>query len=204
MLQDPALVTSETYKLKAPTFENGKLEEFPYMMNNFKTATDRTGTTSATRKIHFLRTMVHREYLIEFDDLVGQAGSTTNGHINPTKEGLIGYFPPIKSLTKQKREMRRAMKKPWDILFKRFAARLTELNKNLPLLPGSSATKNINPEELNKIILQAVPKSRGKQAYLQGWDFEESPYKDTCDMIECTEIAESIYEGGSPSQNNQQ
>ena len=73
--------------------------------------------------------------------------------------------------------MRRAMRKPWDLPFKRFAARLTELNNYLPLLPWYSATKKVPPEEINEIILHAVPNVWEKQAYLQGRIFEMKIYK---------------------------
>ena len=63
MRRDPALATSEIYKRKVATFENGKLEEFLWIRKDFKTATDGTGTKSATGKIHFLRTKLHGEYL---------------------------------------------------------------------------------------------------------------------------------------------
>ena len=38
------------------------------------------------------------------------------------------------------------MRKPRDLQFKRFAARLTELNNYFPLLLGSSAAKKMDPE----------------------------------------------------------
>ena len=67
--------------------------------------------------------------------------------------------------------MRHAMRKPLKILFKHFCARHKELNNYLPLFPGSSASKKMPPEELNEILLHAVPNSWAKQASLQVWDF---------------------------------
>ena len=52
MRQYPASAIYDTYELKVQMFENGKPEEFLQMMKDFKTATDRRGTTSATRKIN--------------------------------------------------------------------------------------------------------------------------------------------------------
>ena len=127
-------------------------------MKDFKTATDGTGTTSATGKIQFLYTMLGGEALREFDVLEIQVGSTTNGHLKSIKESLIGYFFPINGINKQKRAMRREMRKPQDILFKIFAAQLTELNNNPPLFPISSAANKMGPEELKNILLCAVPK----------------------------------------------
>ena len=61
-------------------------------MKKFKTATDGTVTTSATRKIQLLCTMLLGEAPREFDDLVNQVGSTTSRHIKFIKEVLLGYF----------------------------------------------------------------------------------------------------------------
>ena len=80
MRQDPSSATSKTYELKFPMFENGKPEEFLQMMKDFKIVTDRTGTTSATKNIHFLRTMLREEALREFYVLSVQVGITTNRH----------------------------------------------------------------------------------------------------------------------------
>ena len=128
-------------------------------------------------------------------------GNTTNGHLKLIKEGLLSYLPPLNALKKQKSAMRRAMRKPRDLLFKIFAARLIELNNYLPISPGSSAAKNMDSEELNKILLHVVPYLWAKQSYIQVWDFEGRSYKETCKMFERMETAETIYEGGSPSKN---
>ena len=64
MRQDPESSTSETYKIKFPTFENGKPEELLQTMKELKTATEGTGNTSATIKTHCLYTMLHGEALI--------------------------------------------------------------------------------------------------------------------------------------------
>ena len=53
-------------------------------------------------------------------------------------------------------------------------------------------------EELNEIIIHAVPNRWAKQSYLQGWDFELNTYRETCAIFECMEVAEHVYEGGTP------
>ena len=95
--------------------------------------------------------------------------------------------------------MGHAMRKPQDIQLKRSSAQLTELNNYLPRFPGSRNSKKMGLEELNEILLQSVPSSWARQAYIWGWDFKGRTYKDTCDMFERMEIAEAIYEGGAPS-----
>ena len=114
-------------------------------MMGFKTATDRTGTTSATINIQFLRTILRGEALREFNAITNQVDNTTNGHLKLIKESSLSYFIPLNAPNKQKLAMIRTMRKPWDLLFKRFAAQLTELNNYLQIFPGSSAAKKMDP-----------------------------------------------------------
>ena len=94
-------------------------------MKNFKRYFERTGTTKAAEKISYIRTLVCGEALQEFDELASQNAGTDNSHLKFIQEGSLGYFPLINTLYKKKRVIRRAMRKPQDIPFKRFAARLT-------------------------------------------------------------------------------
>ena len=89
MRQDLASATSNTYELKVQTLENGKPEEFLKMMKEFKTTTDRTGTTPATSKFQFIRAMLRGDYLREFDVIASQVVITTNWHLKLIKEVLL-------------------------------------------------------------------------------------------------------------------
>ena len=59
-------------------------------------------------------------------------------------------------------------------------------------------------EELNDILIYAVPNTWAKHAYLQGWNFEGRTYKDTYEMFEHIKIVEQVYEGGNTSKNTNQ
>ena len=48
--------------------------------------------------------------------------------------------------------------------------------------------------ELNENLLNSMPNSWIKQAYVQGFDSESITFKNDVDMFECMEIAEPIYE----------
>ena len=47
-------------------------------------------------------------------------------------------------------------------------------------------------EELNEILLHAVPIELANKSYLQGWYFELKTYRETCAMFERTEVAEQV------------
>ena len=79
--------------------------------------------------------------------------------------------------------MHRATCKPQILSFKNFAAQITELNHYPPLFYGLIKSKEMDSEELNKILLSILCNDWAKQYYLQGWDFEGKTYKETCDMF---------------------
>ena len=114
---------SEMYELKIATFEIGQPEEFLALIKNFKTAIDGTGTMLAAVRMNYLLNLLRGEELLYFDKLASQNTGTNNAHLKFIQEGLLGFF--INALSKQKRVMRRAMRKPHEILFKCFADRLT-------------------------------------------------------------------------------
>ena len=91
------------------------------------------------------------------------------------------------------------MRKPRDIIFKIFTARLTEINNFLPIFPVLDATKNIPPKEINEILIYALPNSWSKQAYLQGWDFKMKTFRETCAIFDLMEISEQVYKGQTHS-----
>ena len=91
------------------------------------------------------------------------------------------------------------MRKPRSMTFKCFAERLKEMNNFLPLFPGLDASKKMEMEELNNILLHAVPNGWSKQSYLQGWGLELKTCRETCAMFKRMEATSQVYEGGAPS-----
>ena len=150
------------------TFDDGQPEKSLTLLRNFKTAVDGTGMTTPTGRINYLRTMLRGKILGGFDKLSLQ-GNTTNNHLNHIVEGLLDEFFPLHALSKQKRAMRRAMRKPRSMPFKLFYVQLTSINYFIPLFPGSDASKKMPPEELNEILLHAVSSGWSKQSYIQVW-----------------------------------
>ena len=100
--------------------------------------------------------MLRGNTLREFEELQAQYGCETNNNFKLIQEGVLEYFFPINALSKQKRAMRHAIRKPQNTTFKRFAESLTEMNNFLMLFTGLDDSKKMEMEELNKILLHAV------------------------------------------------
>ena len=56
-------------------------------------------------------------------------------------------------------------------------------------------------EDLNEILLHAVPNGWEKKFYIHGWDFDTKSYKAMCQLFERIEVAEKIYKSGNTSKN---
>ena len=107
--------------------------------------------------------MLRGEALREFDKLANHNAGTNNTHLKFIQETLLKYFPLMNALFKQKRAMQKAMRKPQDLPFKPLTACFTQLNNYPPLFLESKSNKRIPPDNLNNILLHAVPNSWGKQ-----------------------------------------
>ena len=98
-------------------------------------------------------------------------------------------------ISKQKRTMRRCMKKPRSLKVRRYSAHLIHLNDYLASLTGATMTDKIGVTELNDILLKSMPNRWSKQAYVQVFDCESISFIKAVNMFELMEISESIYEG---------
>ena len=95
------------------------------LLKNLNTAVDGTGTVTVAGKINYLCKILCGETLQEFKKLTSYNSGVKNARLKHIQEGLLGYFFPINSLSKKKRVMRRAIRKPWNLPFRRFSAQLT-------------------------------------------------------------------------------
>ena len=73
---------------------------------------------------------------------------------------------------------------------------LINLNECFASFLGATLYDKIDVNELYDIILNSIPNSWSKQAYVQGFYCESILLKNAVKMFERMEIAESIYKGG--------
>ena len=72
-------------------------------------------------------------------------------------------------------------------------ARLIELNEYLALFHGAALSDKFGVTDLNKSLLNSMPNSWSKQAYVQG--FDRDFFFKAVNIFEKMEISGSIYEG---------
>ena len=99
-------------------------------------------------------------------------------------KGLSWYFPPVNSLSKQKRAMRRCTKNPRSLNVRRYSTRLIDLNGYLASYTGATMSEKRCVTELNENLLNSISNSWSKQEYVQGFDCEKISLKKDVNMFE--------------------
>ena len=79
--------------------------------------------------------------------------------------------------------MRRGMRKPRGWKLRRYTAIFIELNGYLYSFPREKLTDKIAVMELNETLLNSMPNSWSKQAYVQGFDCEFITFKKAVNMF---------------------
>ena len=91
--------------------------------------------------------------------------------------------------------MCRGMRNPRRSKVRRYASLLIDINDNLSVAPGTTLSGKIGVTEINEILLNSMPNSWIKPAYVQVFDCKSIILKKLVNMFEHMEIVEYIYEG---------
>ena len=102
--------TLDLYGFKMSLFDNDEPEEFLLFVRNFNMTLAASGTLEAGAKYQYLCNLVRGEALRQFDSLSADVDFSETLNVDYIITGLAQYFPPVNSLSKQKRAMRRGIK----------------------------------------------------------------------------------------------
>ena len=108
--RDPTSSMSDLYEFKMSLFDHGKPEEFLLFICNFNMTRTATGNMYMDAKIQYLLTLFHGEAFCQFVLLSAEVENTETLNVDFYINNLASYFPPMNSLSKKKRAMRRGMK----------------------------------------------------------------------------------------------
>jgi hypothetical protein len=128
--------------------------------------------------------------------------------IEPALRLTIKMVCPYKALEKQKRYMRRKMRKPADMKTRIFVNHLHRINfDELPQLPPFGAEQELSNDELLDIILFGIPKSWVKEMDRQDFDpYEREDIQRVvqfCERMESSEDTDDhTQKSGSTSKNS--
>ena len=135
--------TLNLYECNMYLFDHDKPEEFLLFILNFNMTIAATWMLDMDMKIQYLCTIVQGKLLHQFDLLTNDVENTETLNVDYYIKSLALYFPPVNSLSKQKRAMRRRTNISRSLKVRRYTVRLIDLNEYLASLAEATlADKN--------------------------------------------------------------
>ena len=199
---DPASSKSETYNFSVRTFKQGTVEELLNWYRDYNKVLIGMNITAAKNKLNMARNLLAGEALRVFNNKAeGINDPVTEDDVETILQELFKHFFPQKALARQKRYMRRNLRKPRSMKIREFVERITEMNEHLMHFPPANKTNKLPPDEILEIVEFAAPNNWQRELHVQGLDFlsEHHTLHDLVEFFERLETAEEIYDGASPN-----
>ena len=188
---DPA---STTYTIYVQLFSTGTCEDWIRWLVNFRRACIGQNATTGPARFASARRLLEGGALTAFENAALNEATETVLSLDAVFKKVTEHVFPPKSLQKQKRFMRRFLRKPQDIKIKNYVERVVELNELLTEFPDPSATlaaAKLPDDELLDLLEFGVPRDWQDQMLLHGFDPVDSTpeqFVHFCERIEATEV----------------
>jgi hypothetical protein len=184
---------SPTHEIQVPYFKQGTCEEFLEFQEKVNAVIVGQNMTTAAARFAFMRTILQGDAHAYFNQVAQEEAEQTLESYDNCMESLTTHIFPQRALRKQKRYMRRHMRKPYDMPMRIYRNRVVELNNYLASFPGSfNAEQKLEEEEIIDILEFGIPKTWQDQMVLQGFDPTEDgrtsqDLVEFCERLEATE-----------------
>ena len=167
---DPADANSQDYELTIAYFNNGTPKQWLKFLRDLKKALVGMNVTTGPNKYGMARRLLEGEALAHFNNAATANGNETNANFTLCLQAVTKQVFPQQALLKQKRAIRRYMRKPVDVTIRQHVARIVELVNLLPQFPPFGNNQTMEDDEIVEILEFGVPNSWKKQMLLQGFD----------------------------------
>ena len=160
LLSNPGKKDSSTYKVKTYAFDEGPPEEWLEHIKTFKKIIKGQHIQTAESQFDMLKRLLKGKALSDFDRFFRELSETAKKAVENVEKVLRQMTTeifPERALQKQRRAMRRYVRKPKDMRTLAFYARLVELNEFLVDFPTGSDKSRLSEEEMIEILEFALP-----------------------------------------------
>ena len=198
LLSNPGKKDSSTYEVKTYAFDEGPPEEWLEHTKTFKKIIKGQHILNAESQFDMLKRLLKGKALADFDRFFGELSETEKKAVDNVERVLRSMTEelfPERSLQKQRRAMRRYVKKPREMRTSAFYARLLELNEYLPLFPSGDDDSKMSDDELIEILEFALPNTWRMHMTLSRFICSEQSIKSI--LNHCKEIEGLEAEHGS-------
>ena len=196
--------TAATYKMKVQRFCEGNVEEWIrarraiteiWTQNSVTAPTDRHSNVCAILRGGSLT--VYEEHVEEAKNPTDDEGVVTTVALSREMvlEGLDAVAEtvfPHRALQTQKQWMRRGMRKPRELSFRKTASAVGRLNNALPIFPGGSLSSKFSDTEVVELLEWSIPQTWRSKFDLAGYvptSFDKKRLISECEAMERSEPA---------------
>ncbi len=203
---------SPTYKMYVRRFCEGTVQEWITTRKALEEIWTQNAITSATDQLATVRAILRGESLTIFNATIEENGTSVDDqgvstNVVLTAEGVLAGIHavaetvfPFRALSNQKLWMRRGMKKPRELSFRKTAAAVGRLNNSLPLFPKGKDTDKFNDEEIVELLEWSIPQTWRTKFDLDGYiptEHSKARLITECEILERNEPHKSS--SGAPT-----
>jgi hypothetical protein len=172
---------STTYKFYVKRFNEGTVHQWITTRHALQEIWTQNNNTEGNDRVATVRALLRGESLTvfnasmqELENPTDAQGNRTNVTVTADMVGLaLGMVAetvfPHRALMTQKVWMRRAMKKPKELSFRKTAAAVGRLNNSLPLFPNGSDADKFSDAEVVELLEWSIPQTWRTKFDLDGY-----------------------------------
>jgi hypothetical protein len=190
--------SEEKLTVEFPCFESGTPKELLDWFENPDRVLKGQRITGGPARHAAARMFLRDEGLRAFNAAATEHGAETLVNFKLVSDDLKKHFFPLKSLVKQKRYMRRFIRKPRDLSCKEYQACLQTLNGYLVHFPGANTDSKLDDFELMDILEFGIPTAWNREMVRMDFDPSEKGLPAFMDLLERLEVIDTIHDPSGP------
>ena len=195
----PADENSQTFSVLVYPFKSGTCEEWLQHRKDIQRVIIGHNITNGPAKYGVAKRLLEGEALTTFEAKAQELGNQTNANFENCLEAVAQTVFPQRALQRQRRYLRRNLRKKMDCTTRNFKNRLVEINSLLTSFPGGGGdAQKLDEDDLKEVLEFSVPASWQKAMVLQGFnpvDRTITEFVEFCERIEFTEGLENTTKG---------
>ena len=161
LLTTPTDPDSITYEVKTYAFDSGSPEEWLSHVKTYKEIIAGQNITTGEPCFTMMKRLLKGKALIDFERIkVEESYTNSVENAKHMLAKLTEEIFPDRALQKQRRALRRYVRKPEGMKTSSFYARLVEMNEQLESFPDGDEFSKLEDDELREILEFALPKKK--------------------------------------------
>ena len=215
ILSNPADPDSEKNYINFRYFKQGTPEQWLKAQEDLEKIFEGQNVTTPSGKFRLVRGQSLKGDALRMFELKARSIVDADGNVLVTEDAfqasmmaVTEHVFPRNALARQKRWMRRYMKKPISLTVRQYTARVMEIVSKFHRYPGYKPAHEVPEDEVTDMIVSGCPHSWEKAMILQGFDVVSQPIDKLVEFLERLETTEAMYEAthkrGQPKSNRAQ